>query len=114
MSEQEEPQQDQEQQQDQQQPSGDDPFADLAGLIKRQRDELKLKMHLAQADAKDEWTKLESKWKQVEQRAEPLTGAVKESAEAAGEHAKKVTGATLDVVMRELNDGYTKLRKLLD
>jgi hypothetical protein len=91
-----------------------DPLDDVFNFIKRQRDELKLKMHLAQADAKDEWAKLETKWQDVEKRTEPLAGAVKEGADAVGEQAKNVAGAASELAARELKDGYEKLRKLLE
>jgi hypothetical protein len=87
---------------------------EIAKTIRRHRDEIRLKMHLAKADAKNEWEKLEGKWAEIERRAEPLTGAVKDSAEQAGDSAKKVAGSALDVLMRELNDGYAKLRKRLE
>ena len=90
------------------------PLDELVSLIKRQRDELKLKMHLAKKDARDEWDKLDSKWKDVEQKAQPLTGAVQDAASTAGKQAKNVTGAALDLAARELKAGYEKLRKLLD
>ena len=56
-------------------------------FIKQHRDELKLKMHLAGKDAKDEWEKLEVKWREVEKRTEPLKGAVKEAASTTGDQA---------------------------
>ncbi|MEM7145371.1 MAG: hypothetical protein AAF591_09560 [Verrucomicrobiota bacterium] len=92
----------------------EDPLDDVFSFIKRQRDELQVKMHLAQADAKDEWEKLEAKWVDLSERAEPLTGAVKEGAETVGEQAKNVAGAAKDVAARELKEGYERLRKLLE
>ena len=82
-------------------------------FLKRQRDELKLQMHLGGKDARDEWEKLEATWADLEERAEPLSGAVKEAAAATGEQAKKVTGAAMDLAAREISAGYEKLRKLL-
>ena len=91
-----------------------DPLDEIFSFIKQQRDELKLKMHLAEKDAQDEFAKLEEKWKEIEQHTEPLKGAVTEAAGAAGEQAKKVAGAAGEVAARELKDGYEKLRKLLE
>lgn len=82
--------------------------------LKRQRDELKLQMHLGSKDARDQWEKLEDKWKEVEEWAEPLTSATREAASTAGEQAKKITGAALDVAAREIKSGYQKLRKMLE
>jgi len=101
-------------------------------LIKQTRDELKLQMHLAKADARDEYEKLEAMWKGIEKQAQPLSeaareaaetgaaeakkvaGSVQEAAESGAEQAKKVAGASLDVAARELQAGYAKLRKMLD
>ena len=85
----------------------------ILSYLKRQRDELKLQMHLAGKDAQDEWQRLEAKWQELEDRAEPLTGAVKEAADSAGSEAKKVAGAAMDVAAREIKSGYEKLRGLL-
>ena len=83
-------------------------------FLKRQRDELKLKMHLGGKEAKDQWEKVEQKWHDLEDWGEPLTGATKEAAGTAGKQAKKVTGAAMDLVAREIKSGYQKLRGLLD
>ena len=91
-----------------------DPLNSLISMLKQQRDELKLQMHLAGKEAQDQFADLEKKWSEVERRVEPLSGAVKEASSAAGEQAKKVTGAALDVAAREISSGYEKLRKLLD
>ncbi|MEM8954082.1 MAG: hypothetical protein AAGD22_08035 [Verrucomicrobiota bacterium] len=92
----------------------EDPLDEVFSFIKRQRDELQLKVHLAQADAKDEWEKLEAKWEEIGERGEPLTGAMKEGAETVGEQAKNVAGAAKDVAMRELKEGYERLRTLME
>lgn len=108
------------------------PFEDMFGLLRKTRDELKLKMHLAKAEARDEFERLEGKWKEVEGQAEPLSGALR-SAAAAGaedakqvagvmknvaensaEQAKQVAGAAFEVAAQELESGYKKLRKILD
>ncbi|NNC90134.1 MAG: hypothetical protein HKN82_16880 [Akkermansiaceae bacterium] len=86
----------------------------ILGFLRQQRDELKLKVHLAGKEAQAEWERLEGRWHEIEERAEPLTGAVKEAAGEAGDQARKVTGAAIDVAAKELKSGYEKLRKLLD
>lgn len=83
-------------------------------FIKQHRDELKLKMHLGGKEAGDEWAKLEARWAELEKKAQPLSGAVKEAAETGEEQAKKVATAALDLAVQELNDGYKNLRKLLE
>ena len=91
-----------------------DPLDSLFSMLKKQRDELRLQMHLGSKEARDQFDALEEKWKEVGARAEPLTGAVKEASTAAGEQAKKVTAAALDLAASEISSGYEKLRKMLD
>ena len=104
----------------------------MVNFLKRQRDELRLKMHLGGKDAQDQWEKLEEKWHDLEEWGEPLTGATKDAAGAAGDQARKVTGAAkdvagaagqqarkltgaaMDLAAREIRSGYEKLRNLLD
>lgn len=83
-------------------------------FIKQQRDELKLKMHLGGKEAQDEWAKLEASLADLEKKGQPLSGAVKEAAETGGDQVKKVATAALDLTAQELNEGYKKLRKLLE
>ncbi|MFK5923021.1 MAG: hypothetical protein QM496_12650 [Verrucomicrobiota bacterium] len=94
--------------------SNKDPLDKALNLIKQGRDELKLKMHLGSKEAQDEWSKLEARLTDLEQKAQPLSGAVKEAAETSGQQAKNVARAALDLTAQELNDGYQKLRKLLE
>ena len=86
--------------------------------LKQQRDEIALQVHLGKADAKDEWKKLETKFdtltSEAKQRTQPFSGAVEDAASSAGDQAKKVTNAALDLAAKEIMDGYTKLKKLLN
>ena len=91
-----------------------DRLGEAFNFIKQHRDELKLKMHLGSKEAQDEWAKLEACWAEFEQKAQPLSGAVKEAAEVGGDQAKKVAIAALDLATQEMKDGYQKLRKLLE
>jgi hypothetical protein len=89
-------------------------MTDLIRKLRQERDELRLKLHFAGKEVQDRFAMLEEKWQVLEGRAEPLTGAVKEASSAAGEQARKVTGAALDVAVREIKGGYEKLRSILD
>ena len=91
-----------------------DPLDSLISALKKQRDELKLQLHLGGKEAREQFDALEEKWREVEARAEPLTGAVKEATTTAGDQAKKVTAAALDLAASEISSGYEKLRKMLD
>jgi SMC interacting uncharacterized protein involved in chromosome segregation len=74
--------------------------------LKQQRDELRLKMHLAKAEAKQEWEELETKWQEIESR---LPSLKKAAAQSAGD-----VGAALGLVAEEITKAYKRLRDSLD
>lgn len=74
-------------------------------LLKRERDELALKMHLAKAEARDEWKALEAKLDALDKRARPVAKAMGETAEG--------VGASLELAADEIKRGFAKIRKLL-
>ncbi len=73
--------------------------------LKQLRDELQVKLHLAKADAKDEWTRLETQWQEVKPKVEAAR-------EEAGKTAESV-GAALGQAIDELKKGYDRLRSRL-
>lgn len=77
----------------------------LLQKLKTERDQIKLKIHLAGQDAKDEWQKLEEKWK-------PFTDKVHEvesAAESSGEQVK----AAAELLGQEIKKGFENVRKAL-
>lgn len=73
--------------------------------LKREREELALKVHLAKAEARDEWKALETKLDALEARARPVAKSIGETAEG--------VGASLDLAAEEIKKGFDKIRKLL-
>lgn len=73
--------------------------------LKQQRDELQVQLHLAKADAKDEWARLENEWEETKAKLE----AAKEEA---GKTAESV-GTALGLAIDELKKGYERLRSRL-
>jgi len=73
--------------------------------LKQQRDELRVKLHLGKAEAKDEWARLEKQWEEVR----PKLDAAREEA---GKTAESV-GTALSLAMEELKKGYERLRNRL-
>ena len=67
--------------------------------LRQLRDELKLQLHLAKAEAKDRWDKLETKWNEIEAR----------SAEARRESIQTIATNTRKLV-DELRDEYNELK----
>ncbi|MBW2422105.1 MAG: hypothetical protein JRH19_26470 [Deltaproteobacteria bacterium] len=78
---------------------------ELGEDLKQAREELQVKIHLAAADARDEWEQLEKKWEHFRSRAEVIGRTAEEAAEDVGE--------ALEVVGEELKRGYKKIRSLL-
>ncbi len=72
--------------------------------LAQQRDELRLKMHLAKAEARDEWEKLERQWEHVRAKLPQARATV-------GESAKEIAAAAA-LVAEEIKRGYDRLRKL--
>jgi hypothetical protein len=70
--------------------------------LKQQRDELQLKLHLAKADAKDEWASLENQWEEIKPKLEAAR-------EEAGKTAESV-GTALGLAVDELKKGYERLK----
>lgn len=69
------------------------------------RDELRVKIHLGKAEARDKWEELESDWQHVEGKIKVLGAETKESAKEVGE--------ATEIVVGELRDAYRRLRDLL-
>ncbi len=82
-----------------------DDIKEVFDNLKQQRDELRVKMHLAAADAKDEWEVLEKKWGHFEGKAKQVGGEAKEASKDIWE-ATKALGA-------EIREGYDRIRKQL-
>jgi hypothetical protein len=77
----------------------------LVETLKQQRDELKVKLHLAKAEAGDEWDKAEKKWEQLKTKTHVL-------GTEAGDVSKDV-GAAASQLAKEIKHGYDRIRKLL-
>ena len=83
-----------------------DKFDELIETLKQQRDELKVQMHLASMEAKDEFDALEKKWDQwvaeAEAQAKPLSNVIDDSA--------KNVGSAIDLVLDEVKEGYERIK----
>jgi hypothetical protein len=74
-------------------------------LLTKMRDELKVQMHLAKADAKDEWAKLEKNWLSVQDELKRVSGDAKEPLKELGAAARGLVG--------ELKTGYERIKNSL-
>jgi hypothetical protein len=80
-------------------------FDEVIQSLERLRDEIRVKIHLAAADARDEWEELEKKWSHLRGKA----GAI---GRVAGDAAEDV-GEAVDLLGKELRRGYERLRKMV-
>ena len=78
---------------------------ELIEELRQVRDEIRVQIHLAAADARDEWEELEKKWGHFSAHAEQIGETAAEAAEDIGE--------ALELVGEELRKGYRKIRKQL-
>jgi hypothetical protein len=84
---------------------GDDGPSGLVERLQRERDELRVKMHLARLEVRQDWDELEGKWETFKSR---YGGALKE-AQSAG----KDIGAAARSMLSEIRQGYRRIRKAL-
>ena len=80
------------------------PFTGYESLAEL-RDDLKVRIHLGEMDARDQWQKLEPKWWELQRR---VTAVEKASAGA----VQEITAAA-DLLIEELLKGYGQIRKAL-
>ena len=79
---------------------------ELITKLKQERDELRVQIHLAKAEAKDEWEELEKKWEVLENKLVALKRETKD--------ASKDIGAALGVLSEEIANAYKRIRKKLN
>ena len=83
-------------------------LSELMSTLKQQRDELQVRMHLAQAEAKDEYERLTDRIQQLSDQYKPVGEAATETADnvvAALLLAAEEVKAGFDRVARSLKDG---------
>ena len=73
--------------------------------LKRDRDELNLKLHLAKQDLKEEWNRLNDKLEHLEDKSRLLARATTESS--------KEIGAAAKLLGEEIKEGFKRIRKQL-
>jgi SMC interacting uncharacterized protein involved in chromosome segregation len=76
---------------------------EMLAELKRESEEMKLKLHLAKMDVSDEWEKLEAKLAKLESKAKEL-GSV--TAEASHDMA-----AAAKLLGEEIRDGFKKIAR---
>lgn len=76
---------------------------ELIDNLKQVRDELKVQLHLAKEDIKDEWHEVEGNLEKLEAKAKTIGDATREAGTDVGEAAK--------LLAEEVKQGFDKIRK---
>lgn len=82
-------------------------WQDVIQDLERQRDELKVRLHLARAEARDEWDRL---------KLDEKIATLRQRADAAGVEARgamKDIGAAAEKLADEVREGLDRVRKTL-
>jgi len=82
-------------------------FDDIIEELKQKRDELRLQMHLASKEVKDEWEELEEKMEDFSGKAKQFSNDAKLKETGAG------IGDALGQLGGELKRGYDRIREAL-
>ena len=83
----------------------DDRLEELIQKLKTERDELRVQMHLAKAELRDEWEELEKKWSHAEEHFKDVLDQTRETAEDVRKAAS--------IVAEELNEAFLRIRDRL-
>ena len=81
-------------------------FDELSDLLKQQRDEIEVKIHLASMEAKDEWQKAEKNWDQFIDGLGVITDDAKE--------ASSELIQTTKIIGDELKNTYARISERLN
>lgn len=77
----------------------------IIAALKTERDILAVKVHLAKAEIKDQWSDLEIKWERLNNRSEKVKEELQETSDE--------VAVDLQVLGQDIKDGYAQIKKLL-
>ena len=78
---------------------------DMMEELKEERDELRVKLHLAKMETSDEWQELEHKWSKLQAKAKKVGNATAESSDD--------VGAAVRLLGQEIRIGFKRITKQL-
>lgn len=82
-------------------------FSELTDVLKQQRDEIELQIHLASMEAKDEWKKGEEQWGEFMDALGVITDDTKETSSELI-HATKIIGDELKETYNRISERLSK------
>lgn len=83
-----------------------DRMDEVLAKLKTERDELKVRLHLLKADAREEWDEVEKRWEHFEARMKKVGAAAADSSDDLGAAGKQLA--------EEIGSAYRRIRKSLD
>ena len=86
-----------------------DKLEDLIATLERERDELRVKVHLASKDARDEFAELEERLDALRERMKSAGSDAKGTASEVG----GLMGETARKIADDVRDGYRRIRETL-
>lgn len=82
-----------------------DELKKLSDSIRQNRDEIRVQLHLARADVKDEWDDLDAEWKRFLNKVEAVSRDAQDVSDEARETTRKLG--------HDLKEGYERIRDRL-
>jgi hypothetical protein len=80
-------------------------FNDMIEKLREQRDDINVKIHLANMEVRDEWQELEQKWGQLVDKTKHLNKEVEPTVES--------VHAAISLLGEEIKEGYRKVKRAL-
>lgn len=80
-------------------------YHEIIETLRTQRDDLKVKIHLANMEVRDEWEEVEDKWEHLKSREAQIGKEVGKSAHEVGE--------AISLLGQEIKEGYKRIRNAL-
>jgi hypothetical protein len=77
--------------------------AELTANLRKERDQLRLKIHLGSMEAKEEWDELEKKWRHLESRLAHAKDEVAETSRGVSD--------SIGLIVDELGTAYGRIRE---
>lgn len=82
-----------------------DKLDEIVAALRTERDELRVRLHLLKAEAKDEWEEVEERWEHLESR-------LKKAGEAASDSGEDIAAAGKQLA-EEIGSAYKRIRDSL-
>lgn len=87
-------------------------FEELRQALEQERDELRVRIHLARSEVMDEWEELEEKWQHFGDKTRSVKDKFKTAGSTLGESSEQIS-ESWHLLLAEIQTGYDRIRKSL-